>query len=93
MMFFFEFNCENIIDLTLKAQNRFGGFAVKFSSSACEEIDSIDLLVRLRPYVDNCQHRGIDSDLSKAWGWVYINQVEDDGLVFRLSESMQYGHI
>jgi len=63
---YYEFDCNQIIGLVLKTQNKFGGFGVKSNSSACEDMDSIDLLIRFRPYVDEKYKQYIDSALRKA---------------------------
>ena len=89
---YFDFNIDSVVDLTLKTQNQLGGFGVKFNSSACEDIDSIDLLIRLLPYVDENRKGAIYQSIDSAWRWVLCNQVKDGGFVFRLNEKMQYGH-
>ena len=72
-------------------QNELGGFGVKLNSSACEDIDSIDILIRLAPMVPNRKVE-IDIALKKALLWVLCNQVDDGGFVFRLEEPLVYGH-
>lgn len=89
---YFGFDHEKIINLTLQTQNKFGGFGCKANSSACEDIDSIDILIRLRPYANDAQKSHIDNSLKNAWKWIFQNQVEDGGFVFKLHERMQYGH-
>ena len=85
-------NKEKIIDLTLKTQNNiYGGFGVQTNSSACEDIDSIDILIRfseLLPY----KKLEIKAALKKAFIWVMANQNDDGGYVFRRNEAMYYGH-
>lgn len=76
---------DKIIDLVLSTQNKFGGFGVKLNSSACEDIDSIDLLCRLAHLVPS-RKQEIDSSLKLAFRWVLCNQVADGGFVFRLHE-------
>jgi hypothetical protein len=87
----FSFNNEKIVKYVLRTQNKFGGYGVRNNSSACEDIDSIDILIRLAPYVPmyKCE---IEASLQKAFNWVLCNQVKDFGFVFRLGESMIYGH-
>lgn len=77
-----------IIDLTLKTQNLLGGYGVQFNSSACEDMDSIDLLVNL----SNRKDLRVVESLKKALVWVLSNQNEDGGFVFRRNESFWYGH-
>jgi hypothetical protein len=40
----FDFDVERIVRIVMQTQNRFGGFGVPLNSSACEDIDSIDIL-------------------------------------------------
>jgi len=84
-------NSSLIVDHILKTQNKFGGFGVQANSSACEDIDSIDILCRLAADVPE-RKAEIDAALQKAWKWVLFNQVEDGGFVFRLNEGFTYGH-
>lgn len=87
----FDFDAEKIVGLTLATQNRFGGFGVLPYSSACEDIDSIDLLIRFYPYVSAQLQSEINDSLAKAFNWVLLNQVDDGGFVFRLWEPFVYG--
>lgn len=82
---------DQIVDLVLKTQNSVGGFGVKFNSSACEDIDSIDILCRFASLVPE-RKPDIDTALRKALKWVLCNQVNDYGFVFRLYEPLTYGH-
>ena len=82
---------EKIIDLALKTQNSFGGFGVDANSSACEDIDSIDILCRFAASAPG-RRAEIDEALRKAMSWVLCNQVDDGGFVFRLYEPFTYGH-
>jgi hypothetical protein len=81
-----------IVDQVLKTQNTLGGFGVQLNSSACEDIDSIDILCRLVLEVPGRKNE-IDAALDKAWKWVLCNQVEDGGFVFRLYDPLTYGHL
>lgn len=81
-----------IVDQVLKTQNTLGGFGVQANSSACEDIDSIDILCCLASYVPE-RKTEIDATLHRAWKWVLCNQVEDGGFVFRLNEPFTYGHL
>lgn len=80
-----------IVDHVLKTQNALGGFGLLANSSACEDIDSIDILCRLAPELPE-RRAEIDQALNRALRWVLCNQVEDGGFVFRLYEPMTYGH-
>ena len=81
---------DKIIDLVLATQNKVGGFGVKLNSSACEDIDSIDILIRLAPCAPS-RKAAIDVALRRAFAWVLCNQVDDGGFVFRLFEPFTYG--
>ncbi|MFM6474344.1 MAG: hypothetical protein ACKPGH_12755, partial [Dolichospermum sp.] len=83
---------DRIVKYVLATQNKVGGFGVQLNSSACEDIDSIDLLCRLSPFVSEQQKKEIDKSLKKALNWVLCNQVKDGGFVFRLYEPFKYGH-
>ena len=80
-----------IVNHILKTQNVYGGFGVQANSSACEDIDSIDVLCRLANDVPSLK-KEIDVALHRAFKWVLCNQVEDGGFVFRLYEPFTYGH-
>lgn len=82
---------DRIVDYVLKTQNSYGGFGVQANSSACEDIDSIDILCRLASDVPE-REKEIVIALQRAWKWVLCNQVEDGGFVFRLYEPFYYGH-
>lgn len=84
--------CEKIVSIVLKTQNKCGGFGVGPNSSACEDIDSIDLLIRLKPYVNQQLVSEIDQSIEKAFRWVLMNKMNDGGFVFKLYESFVYGH-
>lgn len=82
---------DQIVRIVLATQNKLGGFGVRLNSSACEDIDSIDILIRLAQYAPNYKPE-IDAALGKAWKWVFCNQVKDGGFVFRQYEKFTYGH-
>ncbi len=80
-----------IIDSCLKTQNKLGGFGVQLNSSACEDIDSIDILSRLY-FVTDYKKYEIKKSLEKALKWVVVNQNKDGGFVFKRYEPFTYGH-
>jgi hypothetical protein len=82
---------ERIIDSCLQTQNPLGGFGPKLNSSACEDIDSIDPLVRLSFFTDYRAHE-IRRALERAWLWVVFNQNADGGWVFTRRQAFEYGH-
>lgn len=84
-------NPDKIVQIVLATQNELGGFGVKLNSSACEDIDSIDILIRLSPFVP-ARKAEIDTAQRKAFIWVLCNQVDDGGFVFRWNEAITYGH-
>ncbi|HOG20027.1 MAG: hypothetical protein KBG17_09755 [Paludibacteraceae bacterium] len=84
-------NANKIVNLVLSTQNELGGFGVMLNSSACEDIDSIDILIRLSPLVPDCKVE-IENALRKAIPWILCNQVDDGGFVFRLNEPFVFGH-
>jgi hypothetical protein len=82
---------EKIIDSCLVSQNALGGFGFYLNSSACEDIDSIDPLVRLR---ESTCYRSDDIEFAmlKALAWIQINGNQDGGYVFRRNQAFTYGH-
>jgi hypothetical protein len=84
-------HADKVVPIVLATQNKLGGFGVKLNSSACEDIDSIDILIRLSPLVPDRKVE-IDFALSKALRWVLCNQVDDGGFVFCLYKPFVYGH-
>ena len=79
------------IDLLLNTQNAIGGFGVTLNSSACEDIDSIDPLIRFMGDTD--YRRGeVDLALKRAFPMVLANMNSDGGFVFQRNEAFCYGH-
>jgi hypothetical protein len=77
---------EKIIDMCLATQNPLGGFGVRLNSSACEDIDSIDPLVRLC-LASEYRKEEVLAALEKALPWVLTNHNPyDGGWVFRRME-------
>jgi hypothetical protein len=89
----FAFDVETIVEIVLLTQNKYGGYGVSLNSSACEDIDSIDLLIRFHPFCSKDLQLKINRSLERGFNWVLLNQVEDGGFVFRLYEPFVYGHI
>jgi hypothetical protein len=87
----YSFDFDKIERTVLNTQNNFGGFGVASNSSACEDIDSIDILLRISGSNEN-DHAAIDRSLDEAFRWVMANQMADGGFVFRLNEKFVYGH-
>ncbi len=94
-IFFFDnddgFDVEKIASIVLKTQNEYGGYGVKPNSSACEDIDSVDILLRVYEYCSPELKSRINESIERALDWVLINQMEDGGFVFRLDDSFTYG--
>jgi prenyltransferase beta subunit len=82
---------ERIIDSCLMTQNPYGGFGVALNSSACEDIDSIDPLVRLSFQTDYRKEE-VEKALQKAFPWILVNFNSDGGWVFRRYDAFEYGH-
>lgn len=87
----FDFMHSDVVDYVLKTQNRYGGYGVQPNSSACEDIDSIDILIRFYPFVSEATRAQIELSLQMAHRWVLVNHVADGGFVFRLNDPMVYG--
>jgi hypothetical protein len=87
----FTFDFDKILPHVLKTQNNFGGYGVAVNSSACEDIDSVDILNRL-PGMSSDQQIKIETSLDEGFTWITANQMEDGGFVFRLNEKFVYGH-
>jgi hypothetical protein len=81
----------NIVDSILNTQSNLGGFGVPPNSSACEDIDSIDPLVRLYFQTDH-RHAEVRKALERALPWVLVNMNKDGGFVFRRFQGFEYGH-
>ena len=89
---------ERAIDTVLQTQNPSGGFGwgvhnpkTPYCSSACEDIDSIDPLVRfssLIPY----RRAEVQAALIRARIHVLSNQTPDGGFVFFKDGDFEYGH-
>ena len=82
---------EKLIDLSLQTQTILGGFGAYINSSACEDIDCIDLLIKLTK-VTSYRIDDVKMAMLKALPWVLSNQDEDGGFVFRRNEPFTYGH-
>lgn len=89
---------ERAMDTVLATQNASGGFGCGVhnpgdpaKSSACEDIDSIDPLVRMSRLTDY-RKSDIRAALARALPWVLRNQMPDGGFVFILDRPFQYGH-
>jgi len=82
---------ERIIDSCLATQNRLGGFGVPLNSSACEDIDSIDPLVKMS-FMTDYRKQDILEAMEKAMIWLLANHNNDGGWVFRRGDPLVYGH-
>ena len=89
----YDFDNEKIVQLVLKTKNKHNGFGVKLNSSACEDLDSIDILIRLEKYCSPELRYEIHKQIRKSFKWILLNQVEDGGFVFKISEKFIYGSI
>ncbi len=87
----FEFDAERIVSLVLDTQNEYGGYGVRVNSSACEDMDSIYILIQFYRYLGGQTQERVRASLRKALSWVLLNEVDTGGFVFRLNEKFQYG--
>ncbi len=79
------------IDLVLDLQNSVGGFDFRITSSACDDIDAIEPLIRLSLLENGYREKEIRECIEKAFHWVVFNQREDGGCVFSLGQPFCYG--
>jgi len=82
---------DKIIDCCLSTQNKLGGFGPFLNSSACEDIDSIDPLVRLYGLTSH-RRSEVKNACESAIAWILANMNRDGGFVFRRNEPFMYGH-
>ncbi len=89
---------ELAVDQTLKTQNQNGGYGCgvhnrkyPYLSSACEDIDSIDPLVRLM-MATGYRRDDIVKSLKRALPWVLTNQTDSGSWVFKRGLDFKYGH-
>ena len=82
---------DKIVDSCLSTQNMLGGFGPFLNSSACEDIDSIDPLVRLH-HLNSYRRVEIETACERALIWILSNMNRDGGFVFRRNEPFVYGH-
>lgn len=82
---------DRAIDCILDMQNRYGGYDFRKNSSACEDIDAIEPLIRLSLLNPTYRRKEIEESVKKSLIWVVQNQMSDGGCVFRLGESIRYG--
>jgi hypothetical protein len=82
---------EAIIDSLLKTQNLLGGFGVNWNSTACEDIDSIDPLMRLGFHTDY-RRTDVQNSLARTLPAVLSNLNGDGGWVFCRHEELQIVH-
>lgn len=85
-----ELNVGRAIPFFLSLQNRHGGFAYSTFSSACEDIDCIDPLIRLS-LMSNNRSVKTDNALLRAYCHVLSNQNTDGGFVFSRRGGFVYG--
>lgn len=83
-------NIEKAIDSFLGTQNKWGGFNEDIKSSACDDIDIIDPLMRLSRFSDY-RNNDIKKTLEKAYKWILVNQNSDGGFVFKRHSKFAYG--
>jgi len=83
---------EKVFNSALKLQNKLGGFSrEKIWTSACEDIDALDPIVRLGLRNDNFKERSF-APIQRALKWILFNFNEDGGATFQRSDDFFYGH-
>jgi hypothetical protein len=87
----FDFDHLKIAKHVLQTQNKYGGYGVKYNSSACEDIDSIDILIRIYNFLPVNLKDQVNASINSALRWVLLNMVKDGGFVFRIDEPFHYG--
>jgi glycosyltransferase involved in cell wall biosynthesis len=84
---------EKIINNLLLTQNNLGGFGFNLHSSACEDIDTLDPLFRLRKIIGKSNRDAdIDCAFIKAFPAILNNLNTDGGWVFRRHEPLEIYH-
>ena len=82
---------ENVIDSLLATQNLLGGYGTDWHSTACEDIDSIDPLVRMSRQTDY-RREDIQVSLRRALPALLQNLNSDGGWVFKRHNALQVVH-
>jgi hypothetical protein len=82
---------ERAIDSILATQNVLGGYGLRLNSSVCDDIDSIDPLMRLSKRT-NYRSEEVQASLTKALASLLSNFNGDGGAGFRRHEAMHYGY-
>lgn len=82
---------EPLIDSLLATQNPAGGFAPKRWPSACEDIDSVHLLIAATSQTDY-KKEAVRRSIERFFVWVFANQNQDGGFVFSRGNGFEYGH-
>jgi hypothetical protein len=82
---------DRILDNVLKTQNQWGGFGVQENSSACEDIDSIDPLLRFTRLTGH-RRDDVQAALTRALPAVLKNRNPGGGWVFRRGEALTVVH-
>lgn len=88
----YSFDFIKITPIVLATQNAYGGYGVMPNSSACEDIDSLDLLLNFIPKLDQKLKTAAMLSIKRGLNWVLLNQMNDGGFVFRLFSKFVYGH-
>lgn len=86
------FDSNLIIDICLMTQNKVGGYGVKLNSSACEDIDSIDIMIRFASMTDPERRNKIEQSVKKSLIWIQFNKDRYGGYKFKFGEPFIYGH-
>ena len=82
---------EKVIPYLIKAQNSQGGFDKNINSSACDDIDAIDPLIRSSIISNESRKFKIRFAINRAKKNVLYNRNEDGGFVFDRKSAFKYG--
>ncbi|TWU41184.1 hypothetical protein Q31b_26230 [Novipirellula aureliae] len=80
-----------LIDSVLRTQNVYGGYAPRRNASACEDIDSLHLLLAAARLTDYRQQE-MTTSVKRFFNWAMANQNADGGFVFSRQTAFCYGH-
>lgn len=83
---------ENAVEEIIKSQNKWGGFDLHIGSSACEDIDGLDPLMRYSIMANMENDERVINAINRARTWVLFNQNNDGGFVFKKNTPFTYGN-
>lgn len=81
---------DTALEQVLLSQNKWGGFDWDIGSSACEDIDGADPLIRYSR-ITGIRDERIITRVMNAKKWILFNQNTDGGFVFQRNREFRYG--